>query len=108
VSDKFTFSSHTELLQCSDTLVVDGKSRLAEGVLICVQDRMHAELTIEFAKRGFHILCEKPLGVDVEECVRVTEEVERADIVYALGHSTCRVSFCYHITYDSHSLPVMA
>ena len=48
---------------------------------------MHAELTIEFARRGFHILCEKPLGADVKECIEATEEVEKAGIVFALGHS---------------------
>ena len=32
------------------------------AVIICVQDRMHAECTIEFAPRGFHVLCEKPLA----------------------------------------------
>ena len=57
------------------------------AVIICVQDRMHAELTIEFARRGFHVLCEKPLGVDAKECIEVAEEVEKAGIVFALGHS---------------------
>lgn len=68
-------------------MVADGKPRIAQGVVICVQDRMHAQLAIDFSKRGFHILCEKPLGVDVEECIRVTEEVENSNVVYALGHS---------------------
>lgn len=65
----------------------DGKGRIAQAVVICVQDKMHAELTIEFARRGFHILCEKPLGANVEECIKVTEEIEKSGIVYALGHS---------------------
>ncbi|KAH8822340.1 hypothetical protein DL96DRAFT_1620779 [Flagelloscypha sp. PMI_526] len=82
-----TFESVQQLLDASDTLVGEGHERIADAVVICVQDRMHAELTIEFARRGFHILCEKPLGVDIEECVRVSQEVEKADVVFALGHN---------------------
>jgi len=81
------FASHTELLAASDALTRQGKPRIAMAVIICVQDRMHAEFTIEFARRGFHVLCEKPLGVDVQECITVAEEVEKAGIVFALGHS---------------------
>jgi len=81
------FASHRELLAASDALVKEGKPRIAMAVIICVQDRMHAKFTIEFARRGFHVLCEKPLGIDANECIEVTEEVEKAGIVFALGHS---------------------
>ena len=81
------FGSHTELLATSDALVKEGKPRIAMAVIICVQDRMHAECTIEFARRGFHVLCEKPLGVNVKQCIEVAEEVEKAGIAFALGHS---------------------
>ncbi|KAG8812933.1 hypothetical protein FRC19_002784, partial [Serendipita sp. 401] len=87
IPDKHAFPSHKELLTLSDVLISDGKPRIAHAVLICVQDKMHAELTIEFAKRGFHILCEKPLGVDAKECIEVTEEVEKSGVLYALGHN---------------------
>ncbi|CAG8699318.1 2306_t:CDS:2, partial [Acaulospora colombiana] len=83
IADKHAFPSHTELLVHSDVLVRDGKERLAQAVVICVQDRMHAQLTIDFAQRGYHILCEKPLGVTVEECLQVTEEVEKSDFPYS-------------------------
>ena len=87
IPDKHAFASHSELLAVSDVLVEDGKPRIAKAVIICVQDKLHAELSIEFARRGFHILCEKPLGADIDECIKVTEEVEKANIVFALGHS---------------------
>lgn len=80
---------HVELLELSDVLVADGKARLATAVAICVQDKLHAQLTIEFARRGFHILCEKPLGVTAQECIRVTEEVEKSGVLFVLGHSEC-------------------
>jgi len=37
-----------------------GRGRLADAVLICTQDRMHAEPAEAFAALGYHILLEKP------------------------------------------------
>jgi predicted dehydrogenase len=95
------FASHTELLAASDALIKQGKPRIAMAVIICVQDRMHAEFTIEFARRGFHVLCEKPLGVDIQECITVADEVEKAGIVFALGHSKQETYLAFKFTSDS-------
>jgi len=72
--------------------VADGNPRIAQAAILCLQDKLHAEVTIEFVRRGFHVLCEKPLGVDVEECIRAAEEIEKSGVVYALGHSMLLVS----------------
>ncbi|KAG8807182.1 hypothetical protein FRC17_004607 [Serendipita sp. 399] len=103
IADKHAFSSHKELLTLSDVLIADGKPRIAQAVVICVQDKMHAELTIEFAKRGFHILCEKPLGIDAKECIDVTEEVEKSAVVYALGHNFPYSSYAASLSELVHS-----
>ena len=79
-------SDHTELLAASDALFKEGKPKIALAVIICIQDRMHAECTIGFA-RQFSCACEKPLGVNVKECIEVSEEFEKVRIVFALGHS---------------------
>ena len=77
------------------------------AVIICVQDRMHAEFTIEFTRRGFHVLCEKPLGVDVQECITVAEEVEKAAIAFALGHSTQETCLDFESHYQIVPIPHM-
>ncbi|MGI2292995.1 Gfo/Idh/MocA family protein [Paenibacillus sp. GXUN7292] len=38
-----------------------------DAVIICSEYRDHARITIEAAKAGKHILCEKPLGLSIEE-----------------------------------------
>ena len=95
------FASNTELLAASDALIKQGKPRIAMAVIICVQDRMHAEFTIKFARRSFHVLCEKPLGVDVQECIAVAEEVEKVGIAFALGHSTQETRLEFKFMTDS-------
>ncbi|WP_135555896.1 Gfo/Idh/MocA family protein [Paenibacillus cymbidii] len=39
----------------------------ADAVIICSENVHHAKLTIEAARAGKHVLCEKPLGVAIDE-----------------------------------------
>ena len=48
-----------------------GRGRLADAVLICTQDRMHAEPAEAFAALGYHILLEKPMAPDEAGCRRI-------------------------------------
>lgn len=45
-------------------------ARFADAVLICTQDRMHAEPAEAFAGLGYHILLEKPMAPDEAACRR--------------------------------------
>ncbi|WP_340395378.1 Gfo/Idh/MocA family oxidoreductase [Paenibacillus sp. FSL E2-0177] len=38
-----------------------------DAVIICSENVFHAKLTIDSARAGKHVLCEKPLGLSVEE-----------------------------------------
>jgi predicted dehydrogenase len=62
------------------------RPRLADAVLICTQDRMHAEPAEAFARLGYHILLEKPMAPDEESCRRIVGAVEQADVMLAVGH----------------------
>ena len=46
-----------------------------DGVFICVQDRMHRDVVLGLATLGLHVLCEKPLAVDLEECLEIYRAV---------------------------------
>lgn len=59
-----------------------GRARLADAVLICTQDRMHAEPAEAFAALGYHILLEKPMAPDEAGCRRGHRE-PRADLLGA-------------------------
>ncbi|PLB40770.1 Gfo/Idh/MocA family protein [Aspergillus candidus] len=42
-----------------------------DGVFVCTLDETHVEILLGIAHLGVHVLCEKPLGVDLEGCLDV-------------------------------------
>ncbi len=48
-------------------------------VSICSPNGLHAEQTIAALRAGYHVLCEKPMAITVEDCGRMINEAERAN-----------------------------
>lgn len=60
------------------------QERLADSVLICTQDKDHVEHAIEAIEKGYHILLEKPISPDIDECrklLKIAKEHGRHIIV---------------------------
>ncbi|WP_028552155.1 Gfo/Idh/MocA family protein [Paenibacillus sp. UNC451MF] len=51
-----------------------------DAVIICSENVHHAQMTIDAAKAGKHVLCEKPLGVTVEEMNTMIETCKAHDV----------------------------
>jgi len=51
----------------------------------------HAEIAIAAAKAGKHILCEKPLALDVGECKAMVEAVKKTRVVNMICHNYRRI-----------------
>ncbi|KAI0303857.1 hypothetical protein BC826DRAFT_979975 [Russula brevipes] len=64
----------------------DAGKRLADAVVVAVQDRLHADVVEAFAAQGYHVLCEKPMATSVEQCLRIEAAVKKAGIIFGLGH----------------------
>jgi UDP-N-acetyl-2-amino-2-deoxyglucuronate dehydrogenase len=47
-------------------------------VSICTPNGLHAEHTIKALKAGFHVLCEKPMAIILEDCYRMIETAKIA------------------------------
>ena len=62
------------------------RPRFADAVIIATQDRMHTAPAIAFARKGYHILLEKPMAPTESECRRIVKEVKRARITFAVCH----------------------
>lgn len=57
-----------------------------DAVAIITPSHLHAEQVIEAMDAGKHVFCEKPLGVNVEECLKVEKVVDsHPELKFQLG-----------------------
>jgi len=57
-----------------------------DAVIIAAPDHWHGPMTIEAAKNGKHVYCEKPMTWSVDETYEVRRAVKENKIVFQLGH----------------------
>lgn len=48
-------------------------------ISVCTPNGLHAEHSIKAFKRGFHVLCEKPMAITVFDCGEMIKEAEKAN-----------------------------
>jgi predicted dehydrogenase len=56
-------------------------------VAIVTPNALHYPVARAFLERGFHVLCDKPLTLDVREARELTALVERSGLVFGLTHN---------------------
>lgn len=57
-----------------------------DAVIIATSDAFHVPASLQALAAGKHVLCEKPLGVSVEEAEALAEAVRRSGKVLQVGH----------------------
>jgi len=62
------------------------KPRLADAVIIATQDRDHKAPAVALAKKGYHILLEKPMASTAADCKAIVKAVKAAGVIFAVGH----------------------
>ncbi|RDB22465.1 putative oxidoreductase YteT [Hypsizygus marmoreus] len=86
VDQTLVFATWQDLHAAStETISTIGK-RLADAVIIAVQDNMHLEVALAFAEQGYHILCEKPMATSLEDCVKMEAAIKKAGTIFGMGH----------------------
>ena len=102
VDNSLAFESWEQFHKASaETIQTIGK-RLADAVVITVQDHMHTELVVAFAAQGYDILCEKPMATSIEHCLQIEAAVKKAGIIFGMGHGVC---FFGYRPPPTHSVP---
>ena len=61
------------------------EDRDIDAVFICSSTDTHSPISIEAARAGKHIFCEKPIDHDLDKIKVVLDEVERAGVKYQVG-----------------------
>ncbi|KAI9513179.1 streptomycin biosynthesis protein StrI [Russula earlei] len=86
VDGRLAFESWERFHKASAEAIQAAGKRLADAVIVAVQDNMHAEVVEAFAAQGYDILCEKPMATSVEQCLRIEAAVKGSGIIFGLGH----------------------
>jgi len=58
-----------------------------ECVAVATPNHLHVPVSVAFAGRGFHVACDKPIGVSLKEAKELCRIVEKTGIVFLLTHN---------------------
>jgi predicted dehydrogenase len=58
-----------------------------EFVTVATPNHLHADISTAFAESGFHVACDKPIGISLDEARQLCRVVERTGIVFLLTHN---------------------
>ncbi|MBN8209884.1 Gfo/Idh/MocA family oxidoreductase [Bacillus sp. NTK071] len=65
---------------------VEDMLKEVDAVTICTPNKFHADLAVEALKAGVHVLCEKPMAMNVEECDRMIEAEKESGKVLSIAY----------------------
>ena len=72
--------------------MLDGEKKLPVGeriefVAVATPNHLHVPVSAAFAESGFHVACDKPIGVSLEEAKRMCRIVEQSGTIFLLTHN---------------------
>ena len=62
-------------------------SNLVEAVSVCVPTRYHSKVVTAAAKRGIHVLCEKPIALNIKEAEEILDAVAKNNVKFTVGYN---------------------
>lgn len=62
------------------------RERFADAVIVATQDKMHYEPAMVALKKGYHVLCEKPMSPDPKECLEMGRAAKENGRVLSICH----------------------
>ncbi|HSE42817.1 MAG TPA: Gfo/Idh/MocA family oxidoreductase [Acidobacteriota bacterium] len=82
LSNEYSVQRTANYEQYADLL----RSGEVDAVYIALPNHLHAEYTIRAAEAGIHVLCEKPMAVTSQECIRMIEAAEQNGIKLMIAY----------------------
>ena len=77
ISSSYTAKDWRELIS---------KTKFADAVIIATQDSRHVKPAVAFARKGYHIMLEKPMATNENDCRQIVSEVLNAGVIFAVCH----------------------
>jgi predicted dehydrogenase len=78
------YSSYQEMAEREAALPANER---IDFVSIVTPNFLHAPVATAFLERGFHVVCDKPMTLTLEEAVALRESVRKTGLVFALTHN---------------------
>lgn len=63
------------------------EDKSVDSVSVCVANRFHSDITIKALRSGKNVLCEKPMATNLEDCIKMVEEAEKAKKHLLIGQN---------------------
>ena len=60
--------------------------KIADGCMVCTQDRDHVEPATAALRLGYHVLCEKPMHPEAAQCIRLAEAAKASGKTLTVCH----------------------
>lgn len=76
---------------------IAGKHKMADFVIIAMQDKMHYEPALAMIEKGYHLLLEKPMAPTAVECKQITEAAEKKGVKVVVCHVLRFTKFWYNL-----------
>ena len=92
-AEEFGMKHNCEVLETVDSLLARDD---IDGVIVAVPNNMHAELAIASLKAGKHVLLEKPMAMNLQQCDEIISARDKFGKVLQMGF-VCRY-FASHVT----------
>jgi predicted dehydrogenase len=78
------YQSYTEMIE--NELALPAGERI-DFVAVCTPNHTHFPIAKAFLEAGFHVMCEKPMTLTVEEALELHEVVKKSRKVFGLMHN---------------------
>ncbi|KAK3519113.1 hypothetical protein QTP70_016313 [Hemibagrus guttatus] len=70
----------------NDWHCITEREKFADAVFICTPDRLHKEPAVVLARKGYHILLEKPMAVTLDDCTEIAETCVQSGVMLTVCH----------------------
>lgn len=77
----------SDIFSCEDYREIVKRKNI-DVVSVCSPDYFHAEQSIACLEAGKHVLCEKPMTLDLQEAAAIVEAVRRSGRSFMIAHPT--------------------